>query len=88
MPGDQQRDQMIAQLLIGERRTLLVARRDQQCEHVLASLWVGAVSGDLLVEQPIDLRQDPQCGEAPHEGLLEELGICPGASHLQQAHPC
>ena len=42
MAGDEQRHQLVAQLLVGQRRAVLVARLQQDREHVVA---LGDVAG-------------------------------------------
>ena len=57
MAGDQQRHQLVAQLLLGHRRAVLVARREQHRQHVVALLGVGlgAALVDQLEEQRVGL---------------------------------
>ena len=51
VPGDEQRHQLVAQLLVGHRRAVLVARLQEQREHVVAlGRRRGAALADLLVE--------------------------------------
>ena len=51
VPGDEQRHQLVAQLLVGHRGAVLVARLQQQREHVVAlGRRRGAALADLLVE--------------------------------------
>src|SRR5262249_51193232 len=51
--GDEQSDQLVAQLAVGHRVAVLVAREEQHRADVLAILEVGGVAAgrDLLVDQ-------------------------------------
>lgn len=60
LPGDQQRHKLVAEFFIGERLTVLVTRRHQPSEDVLATVGVAAMRGNLLMEQHLSL---PAC---PH----------------------
>ena len=73
----EQRHQLVAQLHVGHRRAVLVSRREQQRENVVALLAVvrGTPVGDLRVDQLVDggqrLAESRRRGE-PAEVALEE----------------
>ena len=55
MAGDEQRHELVAQLLVGHRRAVLVARDEQHREHVVALARLGAA----LVDQREQLARRP-----------------------------
>ena len=85
MAGEQQRDDLVEQVLVGERLVALVARGDQQREDVVVALRVGPVGGDLLVEQAVDLRTHALGAMPPSQRGLQELGEQPHRPHVQDA---
>ena len=64
VPGHEQRHQLVAQLLVGHRAAVVVARLEEEREHVVALLEVGCVAAraDLLEDQVVGrLERPPQC---------------------------
>jgi hypothetical protein len=68
VPCDEQRHELVAQLLVGHRTAVLVAREKKHREHVLALVEVGSRAAksdflvDELVEVPAALLESPKLG--------------------------
>ena len=75
VPGQQQGEQLVADLAVGERHAVLVAGQQQPGEHVVALLEVGrgAAAGDLGVDDLVD-------------GALARLELPGGAALAAPAH--
>ena len=62
MAGDEERDELVAELLVGHRRAVLVARIEEEREDVGTSCPVPTAAPDLVVEDAVALLH---CAEEP-----------------------
>jgi hypothetical protein len=72
VPGKQQRHQLILELGVGQRRPVLGPGGDEQRQHVVAALRLGAVGGDLLPDQTLRLGPGADRGLQPPEPAAAE----------------
>ena len=94
MPGHQEGHQLVAQLVVGERVPLLVARQQELAQDVLslAQRGIGTALVDLPLQEAVDagLQPDePPPGAQKPEVVLHPGQHEPGAAHRQQPlqHP-
>ena len=83
--GDEQRHQLVAQLLVGERAALLVASLEQDRQHVVALLDVGgtAAAGDLVVD--LGIGRGPQAQEALPDVAADRAADLGQRDHRERA---
>lgn len=82
--GNEQRDQLVAQLLIRQPVALLVAGLEQQGENVLALLEVGVATGlgDQAEDLAVDRRLTALEAAQAHQTLGTEEGEEESAAHV------
>ncbi len=83
MAGEQERDQLVAQLVVAHRLPVLEPRRDEHREDVvtLAEVRVGAPLGDLRTQQLVDR------AALPPQALDRVLATEPAGEHDLQLQP-
>ena len=81
MAGDEQGHQLVADLLLGHRRAVLVAGVEQHGQDVVAVRALGAALGDQLEHQLVDLGLDAhERGERPDASPSASPAGCPQAA--------